>query len=64
MAGRESEFLLDESDGLDWPTLVKCDLIYAAPKSDLKQRKGIVTELRRGPLIRKILAAHGWGAVL
>jgi len=26
------EAILDEADGLDWPTLCKCDLVYAAEK--------------------------------
>ncbi len=58
------EFLLDTSDGLDWPTLFKCDVIYAAPKEDLKQRRGSVSMMRRNGLVRKIIEAHGWGEVL
>jgi len=66
-AGREAqpgEILLDAADGLDWPTLCKCDLIYAVKKSDLKHRRGEVSPLRRGLLIRNIIAAHAWGEVL
>ncbi|MCX6925299.1 MAG: type II toxin-antitoxin system PemK/MazF family toxin [Verrucomicrobia bacterium] len=33
------EIMLDEADGLDWPTLCKCDLIYAAVRNDLTQHK-------------------------
>ncbi|MGO8839481.1 MAG: type II toxin-antitoxin system PemK/MazF family toxin [Limisphaerales bacterium] len=65
-AGREpepTEFLLDQSDGLDWPTLCKCDLIYSVLKADLKGHKGNVSDERRGPLIRKLIAAHDWAAV-
>jgi mRNA-degrading endonuclease toxin of MazEF toxin-antitoxin module len=58
------EIILDEADGLDWPTLCKCDAIYAALRSDLKQRKGYVTEARQAPLVRTMIAAHGWAAVL
>jgi mRNA-degrading endonuclease toxin of MazEF toxin-antitoxin module len=58
------EVILDEADGLDWPTICKCDLIYAAPKDELKPRKGRVTDTRQAPLVRTIIAAHGWVAVL
>lgn len=61
---RPHEVLLDEADGLDWPTLCKCDLIFAAPRSELKRYKGTVCETRQGPLLRQIIAAHGWGTVL
>jgi len=58
------EIILDEANGLDWPTLCKCDLIYAAVRSDLKPRNGHVTEVRQAPLVRTMIAAHGWAAVL
>lgn len=35
------EIILDEADGLDWPTLCKCDLVYAVPREDLKIRKAV-----------------------
>lgn len=66
-AGRDpdaAEILLDEADGLDWPTICKCDLIYAVRKSDLKNRRGTVSVARRGLLIRKIIASHAWGDIL
>jgi hypothetical protein len=66
-AGRkpeDHELVLDQADGLDWPTLCKCDLIYAVPRGDLKQHKGEVTQARRAPLVRKIIGAHGWATVL
>ncbi len=56
--------ILDESDGLDWPTLCKCDVIYAVPRSDLKVKKGRVVPLRQGTLIRTIIGAHYWPGVL
>lgn len=37
------EVLLDEADGLEWETLCKCDVVCAAAKSDLVQRRGVVT---------------------
>jgi hypothetical protein len=32
--------LLDEADGLDWPTLGVCDLVFAMDKAELKDRHG------------------------
>jgi mRNA-degrading endonuclease toxin of MazEF toxin-antitoxin module len=58
------EIMLDEADGLDWPTLCKCDLIHAVSKQDLTHRRGEVFPLRRAPMIRLIIAAHAWGAIL
>ena len=58
------EIILDEADGLDWPTLCKCDLIFAVPRADLKNQRGRVTEERQAPLVRTLIAAHGWAAVL
>lgn len=58
------EVLLDEADGLDWPTLCYCDLIYAVPREALKHRRGQVVTARRAPLVRALMAGHGWAAVL
>jgi hypothetical protein len=55
---------LGEADGLDWPTFCMCDLVYAAVRSDLTQHKGHVTEARHAPLVRTMIAARGWAAVL
>jgi mRNA-degrading endonuclease toxin of MazEF toxin-antitoxin module len=56
------EVLLDEADGLDWPTLCKCDLIYTVPKVQITPHKrGEVTETRQTHLLRTIIGAHGWG---
>ena len=62
-AGRKAashEFMLDEADGLDWPTLCKCDLIYAVNRQALGRKRGQVSDQRKGPLARTLLAAHGW----
>ena len=58
------EVILDAADGMDWPTLCKCDLLYAVSKSDLKQQKGEVTPIRRKQLVRTAMGALGWGEVL
>ena len=66
-AGRPAlpeEVTLDNADGLDWPTLCKCDLIYAVQKSELKQKRGAVSTPRRAQIIRTVIAAHAWGEAL
>ena len=59
-----NEFILDTADGLDWQTLCKCDVIYAVPREELNVRRGKVSPNRRAQLIRKVIEAHGWPAVL
>jgi mRNA-degrading endonuclease toxin of MazEF toxin-antitoxin module len=59
-----NEIVLDEADGLDWPTLCKCDLIYAVARTALTMHKGHVTDNRQGPLVRTMIASHGWAAIL
>ena len=54
------EVILDESDGLNWPTLCKCDLLYAVKKNDLKTHRGQVTDQRRREIITTINRANGW----
>lgn len=66
-AGRAAlpgEMLLDESDGLDWPTICKCDLIHAVRKADLTHQRGVVSQPRRAQMVRLIIAAHAWGQLL
>jgi mRNA-degrading endonuclease toxin of MazEF toxin-antitoxin module len=58
------EIVLDTEDGLDWPTLCKCDLVHAVPRAELKARKGRVSEARQAPLVRTIIGAHAWADVL
>jgi mRNA-degrading endonuclease toxin of MazEF toxin-antitoxin module len=58
-----SEIILDEADGLDWPTICKCDMIYAAPRAELTKARGHVTDTRQATIVRTIIAAHGWAAV-
>ena len=56
----ESEVILDEADGLDWPTLCKCDLIHLVSKELLANRRGRVSAERRVAIIRTINRANGW----
>jgi len=52
---RETEIILDESDGLDWKTAVRCDVIYLLEKADFRETRGAVTLLRRKAITRKIV---------
>jgi len=58
------EVRLDQADGMDWPTLCKCDLVFAVPREGLTHRKGEVSQERRGQIVRTIMQAHDWAAVL
>jgi mRNA-degrading endonuclease toxin of MazEF toxin-antitoxin module len=60
---RENEVLLNGADGLDWETLVKCDLMYLVEKDQLYQRRGSVGTARRRALVRRINACFGFTLV-
>lgn len=50
-----TEEVLDEADGLDWKTMVRCDRIHLLPKASFDDRKGSVSEERRHFIARKIV---------
>jgi mRNA-degrading endonuclease toxin of MazEF toxin-antitoxin module len=52
---KTTEVVLDETDGLDWKTMVRCDRIHLLPKARFDDRKGLVTEERRCLIARKIV---------
>ena len=52
---KANEVLLNGADGLDWETLVKCDLIYTVPKDELGQKRGEVTPERRRQIARCVV---------
>ncbi len=58
----DHEVLLDEADGLDWPTLCKCDCLYAVPRDELTNRRGSVIADRRRQIVRVMILTHGWNA--
>ena len=60
---RENEVLLNGADGLDWETLVKCDLMYLVEKERLYGRRGTVTAVRRRALVQRINACLGFTLV-
>jgi mRNA-degrading endonuclease toxin of MazEF toxin-antitoxin module len=47
--------ILDEADGLDGKTMVRCDKIHLLPKARLDDQKGNVTEERRYLIARKMI---------
>jgi mRNA-degrading endonuclease toxin of MazEF toxin-antitoxin module len=51
---KNNEIILDESDGLNWKTAVRCDVIYLLDKSNFREMRGTVTPLRRRLIARKI----------
>jgi len=50
-----TEVMLDEGDGLDWKTMVRCDRIYLLPKSQFQEPRGNVTRERRSTIARKLV---------
>jgi mRNA-degrading endonuclease toxin of MazEF toxin-antitoxin module len=52
---KTTEEVLDEADGLDWKTMVRCDRIHLLPKARFAERKGSVTEERRHLIARKMV---------
>lgn len=52
---KRTEEVLDESDGLEWKTMVRCDRIYLLPKNRFQEQRGTVTEERRCMIARKIV---------
>src|SRR5262249_9546772 len=59
-APNAGEVVLDSSDGLDWETLCKCDLIFSVERELLHTPRGLVTTARRREIVRAIIASHGW----
>lgn len=60
---QDNEVLLDKVDGMDWPTLCKCDCIYAVPREELKRLRGVVAMERRRKIVSAIISSHGWNAL-
>jgi len=53
------ELILDLEDGMDWPTLCRCDVLYLARKDELKQKRGSVTPERQRVIGQKIIRLFG-----
>ena len=57
------EVILDQSDGLDWATLCKCDLVYAVPTKQLSNKRGSVTLGRRPQIAERVIRALGFAGL-
>lgn len=57
---KPNEVILDAADGLQWPTLCRCDLLHTVPKASLKNHRGAVSPERRRQIIATINRANGW----
>jgi hypothetical protein len=57
------EVILDTADGLNWATICKCDLLYAVPQADLKQKRGIVVSKRRREIAARVIRALGFAGL-
>jgi mRNA-degrading endonuclease toxin of MazEF toxin-antitoxin module len=55
-----TEVILDAADGLQWPTLCKCDLLHTLKKSQLANYRGTVSSERKKQIIATINRANGW----
>ena len=51
---KKNEVILNGSDGLDWKTAVRCDVIYLLPKAEFREQRGVVVPGRRAAIARKI----------
>ena len=54
------ELILDASDGMDWATLCKCDLLYAVPANQLSRKRGVVGMARRKAIASRVIRALGF----
>src|ERR1017187_100139 len=54
-SAKSTEEIVDETDGLDWKTMVRCDKIHLLPKARFDDQKGRVTEERRQLIARKMV---------
>ena len=52
---KKNEIILDESDGLNWKTATRCDVIYLLEKAQFREMRGTVTPLRRQAITRKMI---------
>jgi mRNA-degrading endonuclease toxin of MazEF toxin-antitoxin module len=50
-----NEVILDEADGLDWVTAVRCDFLHALPKSAFLQRRGRISDRRQTEIMRMVM---------
>src|SRR5688572_16920015 len=54
-----TEVILDAADGLDWPTLCKCDFVYSVPAEQLSGERGSVGIARRREIAIRVIRGLG-----
>jgi hypothetical protein len=62
-AAREHEVLLNGADGLDWETLIRCDLMYLMERDEIYGRRSVVTPVRRRAIVQRLNGAFGFTLV-
>ena len=58
---RQHHVILDDADGLEFPTLVDCSLVYVARKASILRSTGSVTIHRRQQMQRLLRGYLGLG---
>ena len=52
---KSTEVVLDQADGLDWRTMVRCDAVHFLPKDQFQNARGVVSPGRRREIARKLV---------
>lgn len=58
-SSKVNEVILDTADGLDWPTLCKCDFVYSVPAEQLSRKRGMVVAARRREIAERVIKGLG-----
>lgn len=61
-AAKPHEVFLDDSDGLDWTTAVRCNVVFHFAKAAAGKRRGLVSVIRRREIARRIFSSMEWPA--
>src|SRR2546423_378835 len=56
---KTSEVILDTADGLDWPTICKCEFVYSVPANQLSKPRGHVRMERRREIAMRVVRGLG-----
>jgi mRNA-degrading endonuclease toxin of MazEF toxin-antitoxin module len=57
---KPTEVVLDQTDGLDWKTMVRCDMIQLLPKAQVKEQRGEVSSTHQRIIARKLVEVFRW----
>lgn len=56
---KATEVILGAADGLNWPTLCKCDFVYSVPAEQLSRPRGSVVTARRREIAAQVIRGLG-----